>query len=223
MSCASLSLFRLEALLKSLMQLTKLTAVDVQTSGALANIFIIHNRQLTLCPSFPVDDSVEIKVEISGISATLRLRSDMKLVDIEVADDSVLSKSLLSKILRDATKLTPPQDIRYAIFALSAAQDARVALSRDISDLRKRCLVSMQDAKEDALCALQLTMSNGLVANLVIHECYPQIPACVKLDSLVGIGGWNANDLQQLQREINEKAYCRIHQVFDAILSTVSN
>ncbi len=48
-----------------------------------------------------------------------------------------------SQILSDATKLPPPNDLRTALFLLIAAQTGRDTFQRDITRLKRNCIVSV--------------------------------------------------------------------------------
>ncbi len=75
-----------------------------------------------------------------------------------------------TSILAQAQKLTAPQDLRFAIFALKTQQTSANILLTHISELKKVCIVRQIDSHR-----ISLTLCNGLTAAIQVHYSYPEV------------------------------------------------
>jgi len=124
---------------------------------------------------------------------------------------------MAADILADARTLPSPQDLRYALFALSACQHAQAIFATHVSALRKRCLVRQNGSNR-----VQLTLANGVSASISAHMCYPEVPSGVYIDSLVGVGGWSMAELERVRVDINAKCFSSLNDLFEHLVSIVS-
>jgi hypothetical protein len=49
----------------------------------------------------------------------------------------------------------------------------------------------------------------------LIHECYPEIPGGVYVESIIGIGGWDQEELITMKANINASCFNNIVDVFN--------
>jgi hypothetical protein len=120
-----------------------------------------------------------------------------------------------SDLLVDAQQLPAPQDLRYAIFYLGAAQQAPLVLKSDILELRKKYIVQM-DAKKSGV--FDISFSNGVTAQMSTHPCYSYVPKSVHIDSISGIGGWGRDELQNVKAEANTNSMSSVHASVNFLL-----
>lgn len=157
-----------EALLQGLQSLTGISSIRVEEASA---------------GSRP---GVQLRVSIGALECVLVLDSDRKLYDMYLTKGAYAS---LQDVLTEAAVLPSPQDLRYAIFALGAVQNAPATLQQHLSELRKRCIVRSNGySASSSAASVQVTLSNGVTACISVHACYPEVPGGVSIDSLVGIG-----------------------------------
>ena len=93
----------------------------------------------------------------------------MQLSGIKVISSAVCIDT--TKLVMRATKLPPPQDIRYALFSLDAQQRCVNIFKTHLSQLKKRVLI-----RQTSDTSAQLTFQNGIIAEIAIDECYPEVP-----------------------------------------------
>mmetsp|Transcript_25789 Transcript_25789/g.24635 ORF Transcript_25789/g.24635 Transcript_25789/m.24635 type:complete len:361 (+) Transcript_25789:57-1139(+) len=142
-------------------------------------------RYLTGVESLEVTESedkegVKLLITVGECSVFLTLDAEKRLSDIKVIN----GKSIIDvkKLLQDSRVLPCPQDLRYAVFALGASQNAVECVRKDLQELRKTCLV-----KALSPLRFELELPNSLSAIVSIHECYPEVPGGVYIESLLGI------------------------------------
>lgn len=63
-----------------------------------------------------------------------------------------------------------PQDLRYAVFAVGAAQNAAESVKIALPELRKSCIVKVLSPLQ-----FELGLPNSITAIVSIHECYPEV------------------------------------------------
>lgn len=76
-------------------------------------------------------------------------------------------------VLAEAQQMPAPQDLRFAIFYVSAAQKAPAILKKDVDELRKRCIVQADQSKPSS--CFHITFSNGVAIKMSTHACYPNV------------------------------------------------
>ena len=79
----------------------------------------------------------------------------------------------LKKLLQDSRVLPCPQDLRYAVFAVGASQNAAESVKNALPELRKACLVKVLGPLQ-----FELGLPNSITAIISIHECYPEVRIC---------------------------------------------
>jgi len=136
---------------------------------------------------FLLDDVLDITVQLQSLQAILRLSKDMKLFDIIVdsnGHEQTISDVSISNIIKDSVRLTSPQDIRYAVFALTAAQTSKKMIASDVSEQRKTYLVDILSSGNSSTddsnqmtsgTNVRITMLSGVSIVVNLHECYPQV------------------------------------------------
>ncbi len=160
---------------------------------------------------------IDIRMIIHECEAIFSLDQSNTLCDIQVVNTkNSLSHLDINSILQEASTLTAPQDLRYAVFALKAAQTSTTILQTHISALRKMCIVKLTGP-----LSLQITLNNGLTLLVSVHECYPEIPGAVHVDSMYGIGGWSADECVVMKAISNSKCFSNVVDLVDSIMSYV--
>jgi hypothetical protein len=96
------------------------------------------------------------------------LSSTLLFFQLESAEETINAADLLV----DAQQLPAPQDLRYAIFYLGAAQQAPSVLRSDIVELRKKYVVQMNAKKSGVF---DISFSNGVTAQMSTHPCYSYV------------------------------------------------
>ena len=138
------------------------------------------------------EGAVEITATIGKCTVAVVLDADDKRV-IAIDPKSGDFPVRLQKLLDDCRMLPSPQDLRYVVFAIAAAQGAREAANRDIAAVKalRTCLFkTLPDAPNDtALMRFQLELKGRIVAVVAVHECYPDVPSGVLVHSLTGPDG----------------------------------
>ena len=168
----------------------------VQKSHKESNALFAGLSTLTGVKEFRVSESVEDGEGAVMITATIGKctvevvlgSTDQRVVAIEVKEGDLPMR--LEKLLVDSRILPSPQDLRYVVFAIGAAQLARDAATKDIAAVKalRTCLIKMltNDASETSLLRVQLELKGRVVATVAVHECYPEVPGGVMVQSLVG-------------------------------------
>jgi hypothetical protein len=60
--------------------------------------------------------------------------------------------------------------LRYAVFALTKTQTAAEVMQQHLSELRRRCIVTVLGP-----LSFRLELKGGVIADGVVHECYPEV------------------------------------------------
>lgn len=154
------------------------------------------------------DDNIKMIVTSGHIKAHILLDEDKKVYDIQIIESS--SKIDIQKIIQDVAMMPTPQDLRYTMFALSSCQDSQIHLQKHIALLRKKCII-----KQVTPNTVQVTLGTGISVTLLIHECYPEVPGGVYVDSIIGIGGWDQDELANMKANINASCFNNIVDVFN--------
>lgn len=142
-----------------------------------------------------------ISVDFDKCSAVLALDNSFRLGNIKITDSQV-GPLQVQGLLQECLLLPTPQDLRHAVCHIRAAQHSAGALQKHISQLRKMCIV-----KVGANGSIQVTLASGLTLSISVHECYPDVPGAVRVDSIVGIGGWTAEECAVLRRAANAMCF----------------
>jgi hypothetical protein len=94
----------------------------------------------------------------------------LKQVDTALATTDVDFEDVVAQ----SASLTPPNDIRQAVFLLVGAQKSVAALKKDAAELRSRALVTYRQPRR-----LEVTLRTGegetVCAVLRAHLCYPNV------------------------------------------------
>jgi len=160
---------------------------------------------------------IDIRMIIHECEAIFSLDQSNTLCDIQIISaKNSLSHVDINSILQEASTLPAPQDLRYAVFSLKAAQTSTTILQTHISALRKICIIKLTGP-----LSLQITLNNGLTLLLSVHECYPEIPGAVHVDSMYGVGGWSADECVVMKAISNSKCFSNIVDLVDSIMSYV--
>ena len=149
-----------------------------------------------------------ISVEFDKCSAVFALDVNFRLGNIKITDSQV-GPLQVQGLLQECVLLPTPQDLRHAICHIRAAQNSAGALQKHISQLRKMCIVKL-----GANGSFQVTLASGLTLHILVHECYPDVPGAVRVDSVVGVGGWTAEECAAVRRSANAKC-------FNSVIDTV--
>lgn len=141
-----------------------------------------------------------IQLILNKVKVLFELDSTHRLVEIKILSQNTpgLEPIENAAILRVAEVFPPPQDIRAAVNYILTIQNAPIQIQRDIIELRKLYLVNVLGALR-----LQLTFSNGINTCFRLHEAYSSVPKGVYIEWLVGVGGWDQDNLNALQQRAN--------------------
>jgi hypothetical protein len=135
------------------------------------------------------------------------------LVDIQILSrDSAIYLPNMSIILSDAQMLPVPQDLRYALFALKAGMGVKAAIAKDLSELRRKCIVRQSPTSP---LSITITLSNGLSIDVKVSECYSMLPGSVFCENIIGLGGWGADECESVKTAVNAKCFASILDVVD--------
>jgi len=224
-----------EALLEGLRVLTGIQAVKVPKE-----MVRVHSNRLS-SNNFNSNKSVKdqlilpMTVELGDITAVLTLDDNLRLMSIEITKGELEvdgkdfnrdkrssvglfsnsnTSDVLARIVEESKGLPVPQDIRYAIFALGSVQNSPQLLRAHISELRKKCIV-----RSTGLLSAEFTLSAGVTVSVAVHDCYPNVPAGVVADSIVGVGGWTMAEVDQVKSAANAQRFTTIMELFDYLLS----
>lgn len=113
----------------------------------------------------------------------------------------------LPRLLLDALHLPPPQDVRSLIFSVRAAlqRDAYVAAHVAQVQEESSCSVTQLSRENTAGTApgdaIQLTTTSGVKCTVSLHPCYPQIPGCLRVETLSLSNAVAADEVTYKQRE----------------------
>jgi hypothetical protein len=177
--------------------LTKLNSV--QKTHKESSALFAGLSTLTGVKEFRVSESAEDGEGAVAITATIGKctvevvlgAEDKRVSAIELKSGDLPMR--LEKLMDDSRVLPSPQDLRYVVFAIGAAQGARDAAARDIAAVKalRTCLFkALPDAPNDtALMRFQLELKGRIVAVVAVHECYPDVPSGVLVHSLTGPDG----------------------------------
>eukprot|EP01040_Poterioochromonas_malhamensis_P005078 gene5078-5443_t len=88
------------------------------------------------------NDDLSLLLRVKDCDVRTVIDQEKKLSSIEVIG-AEFAWINASQILSDATKLPPPNDLRTALFLLIAAQTGRDTFQRDITRLKRNCIVSV--------------------------------------------------------------------------------
>jgi len=155
------------------------------------------------------NDNIKMMLTLDHIKANIFLDEEKKVYDIQIVESSS-SKIDIQKIIQDVAMMPSPQDLRYVLFSLSSMQESQIQLQKHIASLRKKCII-----KQNSQNTVQITLGSGISATLLIHECYPEIPGGVYVESIIGIGGWDQDELITMKANINASCFNNIVDVFN--------
>jgi hypothetical protein len=157
-----------------------------------------------------INNYMKMIVTLDHMKVAIVLDYDTKKVrDITIIESSQV-KIDVNRILDDVTMMPTPQDLRYCLFALSSCQESQMHLQKHIAALRKKCIIKQVNTN-----TVQITLGSGISVTLLIHECYPEIPGAVYIDSIIGIGGWDQDELANMKANINASCFNNIVDVFN--------
>lgn len=179
------------------MRLTGVRHVSVEACDGKSLGFANINQSIKLIDDFVDENCFDFIVQIQETKTLLRLTKEMKLFDILMLPTESLSPGstdispmILNDIIHESGKLSSPQDIRYAVFTITAAMASRKQVAADISELRKKCLVTVVTDKQKAAkqntqdylniddsmgTLIQISLMSGVKSTILIHYCYPQV------------------------------------------------
>ena len=103
----------------------------------------------------------------------------MPLMNIPPQIESADSHINAADVLAEAQMMAAPQDLRYAVFYIGAAQKAPVALKADVAELRKSCIVQPNAQRKDG--CFDITFSNGVTIQVSSHPCYSSVRIFIKI------------------------------------------
>lgn len=155
-----------------------------------------------------VDNCLSMKIEGVVFEMTFnrstKAVTDIKLISGEFRHD-------INKILQNCNSIPPAQHLRFAIHSLKSSIHASRMLKKDIADLKSYCIVKQSND------SVFLTMRNGLTAEVATNNSYSQSPASACLVSLVGVGGWSAEELERIRRLVNDACFNNIRDIFNML------
>ena len=187
----------LDALLDGMQRMNGVESIHVPT----------ETKGLTL--PINVEFTSGLKAEIVLGGEDMRLEN-IRLLPSDTVGTPTLEEHTLLSLLGECRELAPPNDLRHAMFCMHSAPLAPMKLAEDIAELRKRCLV-----KSDGPLRVEFTASNGLVAKLKVHDCYPNVPAGVLVESLKGGPKWTEAEVESMRVEANSMCFSTVFFMYD--------
>ena len=155
---------------------------------------------------------ISMRLKIAKVEVMFTLDSSRQLSNIKLLNAGGKAVDVLLA-LRTAKTLAPPNDIRQAIFSISAQQQAADVFRRDLSELKKQILV-----RHISDLAAQLTLRTGVIVDIECDPCYPEVPRGISIKSAIGVGGWSADELDAIKDSVN-RTQCRTLQ--DALATLI--
>eukprot|EP00903_Cladosiphon_okamuranus_P006363 g6232.t2 len=124
-----------------------------------------------------------------------------------------VSEADLEELRRTADALPAPQNLRMLVReALGRARCAAV-MEEHVRLMRKRYVTAYTALPRE----FTVTLNAGLVAGFRLHVDYPKVAGGAELVSLVGVGGWNAEETEQIRRRVNGMALPTLGEAVDAL------
>ena len=152
------------------------------------------------------NDHMLISLELgSDCAADLILDNTMSVADLKIKKSRIEIDT--AKVLCDACVLPTPQDIRQVVFVLGAMQNAPSTLTDHLNSLKKQVLVHRLGP-----WLVQVTLSCGVSARFAVHQCYPEVPTGVHVESLEAVGGFSQQELDEAVRDANAVCFTTIHE-----------
>ena len=111
--------------------------------------------------------------------------------------------------------LPAPQDVRSAVFSLACIQKSPAIMRNHVSELRKKCIV-----RSTGPLSAEFTLKAGVTVSLVVHKCYPNVPGGVISDSIIGVGGWTATEIESVRNTANARGFSTIMDMFEYLQSS---
>ena len=107
-----------------------------------------------------------------------------------------------AEIMSSCAVLPSPDDIRQAMFFLRSSQLSLQQIKRDISELRKKCIVT---SKGDPY-RYDVTFRSGVTASLRVNICYPHFAGGVVADDInIDSGSLQLNlDIESIKAQANK-------------------
>lgn len=141
-----------------------------------------------------------------------------KLIDIQAIGHKTGIVDPL-QLLCACASLSPPHDLRHAVLTIVATVRRECVLHEHlkVSDVRKSCLIQ-RDSKDS--CLIGISFSNGVTAQLSIHECYPNVPNGVHILSINGSGEWTTEELKSIKSAVNSRCTRELPDMIQKIISS---
>jgi len=140
----------------------------------------------------PCDANViNIIADVASLKVRLSLNhaKNNKLFGIKLLNQASGSGVIdTEQIVLLCANLKPPNDLRQALFLLEGAQSLQKAIKMEISELRKQFLVAMK-----APHLVAVTLLSGMVVDIRVHMCYPNVPGGVTVEN-VALAGESSSD-----------------------------
>lgn len=191
----------LEALLDGMQKLNGVENINVPT----------ETKGHTLPISVEFTSGVKAEIVLGGEDMRLE---NIRLLRSDTVGTPTLEEHTLLSLLGECRELAPPNDLRHAMFCLYSAPLAPMKLAEDIAELRKRSLV-----KANGPLKVEFTTSNGLVARLKVHDCYPNVPAGVLVETLQGGPKWTEAEVEAMKIEANSMCFSTVFFMYDYLCS----
>jgi hypothetical protein len=229
-----------EALLEGLRVLTGIQSISVPQDMVRLHSNRLSSNNFNAAKSIKAEHVLPVTVEVGDITAVLMLDDKLHLTSIEVTSGEIeldgegfnrekrrslssktpiavntTTSDVLSQILDEANVLTAPHDLRYAIFALGCIQKSPVILRAHVSDLRKKCIV-----RSTGPLSAEFTLSAGVTVSLAVHKCYPNVPAGVTANSIIGVGGWTKAEIESVRNTANSLGISTVMDMFEYLQSS---
>ena len=90
---------------------------------------------------------------------------------------------IASEVLFESQQLPPPQDIRYAVFYIGAAQQAESRLLKDVAELKQKYIVQVDIEQR----IVSIDINSDITVRLKIHPCYPHVSAILAIQLFCGL------------------------------------
>eukprot|EP01036_Dinobryon_divergens_P033343 gene33343-43107_t len=155
-----------------------------------------------------IGENIRLAMSIGGFQLNFDLDKNMTLFQI-TSTNSDRMKSLISSILERSKTLSPPEDLRYAVLSIIAAQESTRRLKEDLLNCEQSGNSEIVKVVILPDRMVEMTFPTAAVkARIQTHECYPTIPGGVKVCSLIAEVGCSIReeDLQQVKESIDQQA-----------------
>jgi hypothetical protein len=142
----------------------------------------------------------------------------------QLSNYSMIPQHVVSNIiLADCAQHQAPNDLKHAIFALKCALSYRQHLQAHIKDLRKLCIVSVNNNTNGD--TINLSLRSGQTLTVAFNIYYPHAPGSVIVQSISSTnssGRHSQEQLEDIRRSLNGKGFASVFDLYNDFTAELS-